>query len=160
MKLYLALLVAILGNCIYHMGQKSLPKGLDPMVSISLAYFVALTLSLAGVVLMKGDFSELGRTVVSLPWAVVAIGVGATLVEIGFLLAYRFGGPMTVSSLMVNTTVALILAPVGVALYGERITRSNVAGILLCLIGLALIAWQGEGSQGAPKSDNLSVADQ
>ena len=73
-------------------------------------------------------------------WGVAGIGLGAALIEVGFLLAYRAGWPLNLASIIVNVSAAVILLPVGLAMFGERITLAKGLGAALCLIGLVLIS--------------------
>jgi multidrug transporter EmrE-like cation transporter len=61
------------------------------------------------------------------------------MIELGFLLTYRAAWPVSVASVMMNGIVAVLLLPVGAALFGEAITAVRVAGVMLCLLGLALL---------------------
>ncbi len=68
------------------------------------------------------------------------MGLAIVAVELGVLLAYRAGWPMSVASLTVSSALALVLVPVGVTVYRERLSPANVAGLVLCLAGLVLVA--------------------
>jgi len=71
--------------------------------------------------------------------AVVAVGLGALLIELGFLLTYRAAWPVSIASVITNGLVAILLMPIGAALFGESITAIKVAGVVLCLLGLSLL---------------------
>lgn len=60
-------------------------------------------------------------------------------IEIGFLLTYRVGWRISLGSTAAAAAVAVLLIPVGILVYGERLSAANVAGIVLCIAGLALI---------------------
>ncbi|MFN7931116.1 MAG: hypothetical protein U0Y68_24950 [Blastocatellia bacterium] len=61
------------------------------------------------------------------------IGAGAVLVEIGFLLAYRQGWQISVTSMLVNMVISLVLVPVGLLAYKEKISTECVGNrVLLC----------------------------
>lgn len=139
MKFHLPILLAVGGNVLYHLSQKSIPKTMNPSVALLLAYtasllaacvFVAVTTPNAGLL----DAAKAAN------WAVVGVGVSAAMIEIGFLLAYRTGWNIGSTSILVNISVALILIPLGLALYKERLSATNLAGIALCIIGLFLIS--------------------
>jgi uncharacterized membrane protein len=76
----------------------------------------------------------------NLNWSVAGIGLGAALIEVGFLLSYRAGWPLNLTSVIVNVTAAVILLPISFALFGERLSTPKVLGAALCLAGLVLIS--------------------
>ena len=132
------LLLAVGGGVLYHVAVKSVPRTIDASLVLVVAYATALCASaLAYAVLPASDAS----VPASRPWhpAVIFVGIGAVLIELGYLLAYRAAWPVSTASVLANGAVALLLVPVGVGLFGERISAANGAGILLCLAGLALL---------------------
>ena len=70
---------------------------------------------------------------------VAAVGLGVLMIELGFLQTYRAAWPVSMASVMMNGIVAVLLLPIGAALFGETITAIRVAGVALCLIGLSLL---------------------
>ena len=131
--------VAIGGNVLYHVAQKSIPSGAPPLLSLLVTYAVAFA---ATALLLPLAPEELPTRagLARLNWASVGVGVAIVAVELGILLAYRAGWRMSVASLTVNSALALVLVPVGVTVYRERLSAANVAGLVLCLAGLVLVA--------------------
>lgn len=136
---FFSIAVAVGGNLLYHVSQKSIPSSAPPLLSLLVTYGVALLVTgfLVPFFPAQPPFREGLRR---LNWASAAVGLAIVGVELGFLLAYRAGWRMSVGSVAVNVVVALLLIPAGVVLFRERLTASNVAGLLLCLAGLLLIA--------------------
>jgi multidrug transporter EmrE-like cation transporter len=62
--------------------------------------------------------------------------------ELGFLLAYRAGWVISLAALVTIATVALLLLPVGLAFFRERLNAVNVLGAALSLAGLVLLNWR------------------
>jgi multidrug transporter EmrE-like cation transporter len=83
---------------------------------------------------------SLSASLRQLNWAVAGIGVGAALIEVGFLLVYRSGWPLSIASVIVNVAAAIILVPAGLSMFEERLSLSKVLGGALCLLGLVLIS--------------------
>ncbi len=133
------LLMTIIGGALYHLSSKSVPRTLHPLSAIIIAYAAAITLCLVAALFYQADesfvasFREIG-------WAAIGLGAGAAMIEVGFLLAYRDGWQLSVTSIIVNVSVAVVLIPVGLALFRERLSGWNVLGIILCLAGLVLIS--------------------
>lgn len=67
----LFLLVAALGNCCYHLGQKSLHIGGNPMLLLALYYTFALALALAAAPFFGAVRFQ---TASSAPWPIRACG--------------------------------------------------------------------------------------
>jgi drug/metabolite transporter (DMT)-like permease len=72
-------------------------------------------------------------------WPSVALGAVIVGLELGFLLAYRAGWNLSLASLVSNTTVALLLIPVGLLLFKEELKPVHIVGVLLALVGLVLV---------------------
>lgn len=132
------LLLAIGGGLLYHLSSKSVPKDLNPLIVTMGAYVTAFLVCLVAVTAFPIK-SSIAESVKGFNWAVFGIGVGAAMIEIGFLLAYRAGSPISLASIIVNVSYALILIPIGLAFFHERITPWNGLGIVLCLTGLMLV---------------------
>ncbi|MBI5364836.1 MAG: hypothetical protein HZA53_16790 [Planctomycetes bacterium] len=135
MTRYLPLLLIVLGNVVYHLGQKTMPKEAPPTSAIVVAYLVGIAACLVAL-----PFFEPGWSIASarpaLSWSTVLVGLGAAAIEIGFLLAYRSGWPISSASLVALSVVALVLLPIGVRFFAESWSWSRTLGLVLCLAGL------------------------
>jgi uncharacterized membrane protein len=136
---YLPLVLAVGGNLLYHLSQKSLPKAANPLFMITVAYIVGIVVCLLYSFAYPNDKSFLD-TVRESNWAVYAMGLGAAVIELGFLLAYRAGWNISTAAVVCSTAVTLLLVPIGVVAFREHLSVRNVVGLLLCMIGLALVA--------------------
>jgi drug/metabolite transporter (DMT)-like permease len=132
----LFLLIAALGNALYHVSQKTLAPSANPMVLLMAVYAVAFVL--AGVA--APFFRTSGGSSLVISWPVFFLGVSVLLIEIGFLLAYRSGGSMQWSGAAVNGCAALMLIPVALMVFRESFSPGRIAGLLLTLAGLVLMA--------------------
>ena len=136
---WLPIALTITGAVMYHVSSKSVPRGIHPLAAIVGAYLGAIVVALLltavwpGAESFRGSFRQIN-------WAVLGVGLGALLIEAGFILAYRAGWPLNTVSLMVNVAAALILVPVGLGLFGERFSPAKAAGVVLCLAGLVLLS--------------------
>lgn len=129
------LFIAALGNVSYHIGQKSLPPSINPMVLLMAIYGIAFVLSAA-----LTPFFKTEQTTAVMPlllhWQVWLVAAGVLLIEIGFLLAYRTGISVQWSGVAVSGTAALLLIPVGLWLFKEHVSIERLIGIVTTLIGL------------------------
>lgn len=135
---YGAIALTVLSNVLYHIFQKVIPGTVNPLLSLAVTYLVAAiaTLLLLPLFPMQGT---LGAEVRKLNWASVGLGAVIVGLELGFLLAYRSGWNISLASLVANTTVALLLIPVGLLLFKEELSAVNILGIVLALAGLVLV---------------------
>ena len=138
LTLFAPLLLAIGGSLVYHIAAKSIPKTFDPAAALIGVYGTALVGSVLAFALRRHGS---GSMQLSRFWhpTIAAVGLGALLIELGFLLAYRAAWPVSVASVTSNGLVAVLLVAIGAVAFGEAITVDRALGIVLCLIGLTLL---------------------
>lgn len=136
---YLPILMTIGGGVLYHVGQKAVPSTIHPFAAVIVAYAVGILLCAVGLALDPAGRS-LTASIKELNWAVVSVGLGAVIIEIGFLLAYRHGWNINAASVVCNISVALLLIPIGLLAFKEHLSARSAAGIGCCLIGLYLLS--------------------
>jgi drug/metabolite transporter (DMT)-like permease len=132
------LVLTVCGGAFYHVAAKSIPKTIDAALVLVVAYAAALVASIAAYLLMPAAVTDAPAV---RPWhpAVIGVGAGAFLIELGYVLTYRAGWPVSLASVLTNGLVAMLLVPIGIVIFGERLSMVNCAGIVLCLMGLALL---------------------
>lgn len=121
---------------LYHLCQKSTPAQLDPFlalcISFGLASLTCFVLSLSRHGISREQFHRLN-------WASFALALSLVGIESGYLLGYRLGLKLNVTSFACNTMMALVLLLVGTVVYREAFTWRNAGGMVLCIIGLLLL---------------------
>ena len=135
---YFPLVLAIGGMLFYHLGQKSIPKGINPFYATIIAYGVGIVVLAACAVILPGNKSFTSSLKES-NWAVFAVGIGAACIEVGFLLAYRWGWRISVAAVATNVAVTLMLVPIGIVIFKDHLSLRNVLGLIFCVVGLLLI---------------------
>ena len=135
---YGAIALTVFANVLYHLFQKSIPGNVNPLFSLTITYLVAATASVILIPFFPLE-GTLGSELRKINWTSFGLGVVIIGLELGFLLAYRAGWNISLASLVANTTVALILIPIGLILFKERLTPINVLGVILALVGLVLV---------------------
>jgi uncharacterized membrane protein len=136
---YVSVGLAVLSNLLYNVSQKLTPSGANPAVALIVTYLVALAVS--GIVLWAFFplQTSLGQALRQLNWTTVAVGVAVVGIELGFLLGYRAGWRISFLQIMVSTSVTLLLIPLGLIAFKEKVSWVNVVGVALCLAGLILV---------------------
>jgi drug/metabolite transporter (DMT)-like permease len=137
---YLApLLATLVGNCVYHLASRGAAEKAPPFATLAVVYVLAAALSLGlALTTERMSVASIARSLTQ-PTALLLAGA-VVLIEVGFLFAYRRGAPISSSSLLVNASVAVILALLGVSLLGERISRQAIVGMVVTLTGVVIIA--------------------
>lgn len=134
----LAILLVVAGNVIYHLGQRAIPRETNPIIANLAAYLVAIALSLAVLPFFPSQ-TPLLTAFKGLNWSTVAVGTGILAIELGFLLAYRSGWPLSSASVVANLCVAVIFMGIGVLAFKESWSMTRMIGLGCCMVGLWLV---------------------
>jgi drug/metabolite transporter (DMT)-like permease len=133
--------LTIISNVLYHIFQKSIAPKANPLFSLAITYVTAAMVSL----LLWPFFTEgngLATSFKNLNWASFALGIAIIGLELGFLLAYRAGWNITLGALVSNLTVSLLLIPIGILFFKEKVSAVNLAGIVLSIAGFICINYK------------------
>ena len=138
---YFSIVLAIAASVMYHVVLKVTPAGVNPAISLVVTYGLAMLLSLCLLPffpLKTGIVEAFGQ----LNWASYVLAIALVGLEAGYLLAYRSGWRISNAAIFVNATMTLLLIPIGLSLFKEKLSPLNVAGILVCVAGLAMMNWK------------------
>jgi len=72
----------------------------------------------------------------------LALAVSVMMIELGFLLMYRYGWSLSTGNIVTGVFVNISLVGLGIALLGEKISPVNIIGIVLSILGVALISFR------------------
>lgn len=133
-----SMLLAILSSVVYHLVTRAIPAGVHPLVTMTVSYLsaAALCLALLPVFPLKTSLPDALRQV---NWTSFALAAAIVGIEVAFLLAYRAGWNISLAAIVANVTVTLILLPIGVLAFKEKMAWPQLVGIVLCVAGLILI---------------------
>lgn len=138
---YFSIALAIGSSALYHFVAKSTPSNVNFSVSLLVTYAVAFIVTLLTLLffpLKNGLTAEFKQ----LNWASIVLAVAIVGIEFGFLLVYRSGWNLGIAAVLVNVAASLILLPVAVFVFRDKISWVNILGIFVCLAGLVLINWK------------------
>jgi uncharacterized membrane protein len=138
---YLAFILTVIGMVLYHLSQKAVPKDTNPFFVIATAYVIGILLCLGFAFTYPGK-KGLIETLKASNWAVFSLGAAAALIELGFLLAYRSGWRISIAAVATNAAAAIVLIPLGLVAFKDQLSLRNVIGLILCIVGLALVIRQ------------------
>jgi len=138
---YFSITLAIVSSVLYHFVQKSTPGNVNFVVSLLVTYAVSLGITLllfAFFPAQNGFIAELR----GLNWASYVLALSLVGLEVGFLLVYRSGWNIGIAAVLVNVVASLILVPVAIFLFKDKLNWVNIVGILVCLAGLVMLNWK------------------
>lgn len=112
---------------------------MNPFHATAIAYVVGIVACLL-LGFTYSDNKSVVTSVKTLNWAVLAMGIGAAAIEVGFMLAYRMGWRISLTAVATNVAATAILIPIGLFAFREHLSLRNMLGILFCIVGLFLVA--------------------
>jgi drug/metabolite transporter (DMT)-like permease len=130
------LILIIGGGVLYHVAQKATPATVDPFLALCISFGLASLTCLALYVARTGFSAAQFHRV---NWTSIALGVSVVMIESGYLIGYRAGLKLNVTSFICNNVIALVLLVVGTILYRESFTLRTGSGMVLCVAGLLLL---------------------
>ena len=140
--MYLAsIALVVVGSLCYHLSNRAVNQRLPPAFALIVTYATALAI-VTGWSLAARERGR-GASWRNVNWPTFSLAAGVVLIEAGFLLAYRTGWKLSTASLVANVGSSLLLVLVGVAMFGEELSRTTVAGLVLAIAGLVLINYRG-----------------
>ena len=125
-------------NIVYQLSARGAAKGVNPFAALVVAYAIATVASLA-LFLATAKGSALAAQVRELNWANYALGLAIIGLEGGFLCLYRAGWSASVGPIVTYSAVAMLLLLIGALFLGEHVGWKQIAGVALCLAGIALV---------------------
>ncbi|NWF63400.1 MAG: hypothetical protein HXY38_03755 [Chloroflexi bacterium] len=138
---YFSITLAIASSALYHFVAKNTPANVNFSVSLLVTYSVAFLVTLVAFFFFPPQ-NGLMAGLKQLNWASIGLAAAIVGIEFGFLLTYRAGWNLEIAAVIVNVAASLILLPVAVFVFKDRISWVNIAGIFVCLLGLTLLNWK------------------
>jgi uncharacterized membrane protein len=138
MNFYLPFGLVVGGGVLYHLAQKSIPKGMNPFLATIMAYLIGIVLCAICVPFYSGGKSFIGAVRES-NWALLVLGFAVAAIELGFLLCYRAGWKISFAAVAANVAITVLLIPIGIAVFKDQLSLRNVLGVGLCILGLVLV---------------------
>ena len=138
---YFSISLAICSSALYHFVAKSTPSNVNFTVSLLVTYAVAFVVVLFTFVffpIKNGLAFELKQ----LNWASIGLAIAIVGIEFGFLLVYRSGWNLGIAAVLTNVVASLILLPVAIFFFKDKISWVNIAGIVVCFMGLIMLNWK------------------
>jgi drug/metabolite transporter (DMT)-like permease len=132
----LPLLMIVGGGVLYHVSQKATPAAVDPFLALCISFGLASLACLAFFIARQGfSATQLHRV----NWTSIALACSLVAIESGYLIGYRAGLKLNITSFVCNNLIALVLLGIGTVLYREAFTLRTGSGMIICAAGLLLL---------------------
>lgn len=138
---YFSIILATLSSALYHFSAKSVPSNINFPISLIVTYLAALVVTIITALLFPAQ-NGLAFELKQLNWSSFLLALGIVGIEFGFLLVYRAGWNLGIASVLVNVVASLILVPVAIFIFKDKISWVNIAGVFVCLAGLIMLNWK------------------
>ena len=138
MFLYYFSISAILSSALYHFSAKSIPANLNFSVSLVVTYTAPIGLT-AVIAALFSTGSGFAAELRKLNWSSFLLALSIVGIEFGFLLVYRSGWNLGIAAVLTNVVASLMLVPVAIFIFKDKLNWVNVSGILVCLVGLVML---------------------
>lgn len=136
---YMSMMIVVASNVFYHISQKSIVDKLNPILSMIVTYLAALIMTLFLFIIFPIEKNSLSSQLSSINWASYILGFSLVGLELGFLLAYRAGWNIGFAAIFANVAVTILLVPIGIYFFKDKINISNALGVILSIVGIYLI---------------------
>ena len=137
---YFSITLAIASSAFYHFVAKSTPTNVNFTVSLLVTYGVAFMATLFTFFFFPT--SNVVAELKQLNWASIGLAVAIMGIEFGYLLMYRAGWNLGIAAVLTTTLASLILVPVAIFVFKDKISWVNIAGVFVCLAGLVMLNWK------------------
>jgi drug/metabolite transporter (DMT)-like permease len=138
---YFSIILVICSSALYHFSAKSVPSNVNFAISLVVTYAVALGITLLVTFFFPAK-NGLAFELKQLNWASILLAIAIVGIEFGFLLVYRSGWNLGIAAVLVNVVASLILLPVAIFIFKDKISWVNIVGIFVCLAGLVMLNWK------------------
>lgn len=138
MVYYAPILLIVAANTLYHVAAKGMP---DPGNSFAPLVWTYLTATLLTIVMffVTGSSNDLVAQMKNTNLMPFIFGASLVALEFGYVLLYKMGWNISIGSTFANIALAVVMLIVGILFYKEQLSIYQVAGIILCGVGLFLI---------------------
>ena len=137
---YFSITLAIASSAFYHFVAKSTPATVNFTVSLLVTYGVAFVATIFTFFFFPT--SNVAAELKQLNWASVGLALAVMGIEFGYLLMYRAGWNLGIAAVLVTVLASLILVPVAVFVFKDKISWINITGVFVCLAGLVMLNWK------------------
>ena len=130
--------LVVLSNVVYQICAKSVPKGMNPLASLTVTYLVGAVASGILYFILNRD-GNLIREYGKMNGIPIILGIVIVGLEAGWIYAYKAGWQVSTGFIVQSAFLAVALLFVGYLMYHEALTWNKLVGVGVCLVGLVFI---------------------
>lgn len=133
-----SIFLAVISIAVYHLFQKSISPTIHPIITLIISYSISLAFCFFLILffpLKKDIVTELKQA----NWATYLLGIAIFGIELGYLLAYRSGGKLSLVNPISMTASTILITSAGILFFRESMTSVKIMGIIFCVLGVALL---------------------
>ena len=138
---YVSAMITVIGAVSYHYFISRVPASLNPVVAVIGIYIAVLILGVTLLPLFPPE-GGMAQQIRQLSWIQIAVAASVFMLELGFLLMYRHGWTISTGNLVTGAVINTTLLGLGVILLGDKASLTNVIGVAVCIVGVALIGYR------------------
>jgi drug/metabolite transporter (DMT)-like permease len=138
---YLSALIAIIGAVSYQFFVKKVPAQINPVVSVIGLYMAVLVMGFLVLPFFPAE-GGLVKQFKQLNWVQLVMAASVLLMELGFLLMYRYGWTLSTGNIVTGVVINIALVALGVFLLREKLSLINIIGVVISIAGVALISFR------------------
>lgn len=138
---YISAVIAVAGAVGYQYFIKRIPDTINPIVSVLAMYLAVVVIGVFLLILFPSE-GGIRFHIRQVTWIQVALAVTVFLIEFGYIMMYRNGWQLSSGSLVTGVFINIILLGMGITLFDERVSTVNIIGILLSIVGVAMISYK------------------
>ena len=138
---YITPMIVLVGAVSFHYFIRRIPTSLNPIVAVVAIYVAVVILGTALIPFFPSE-GGLAKHIRQLNWTQIAVAISVLMLDIGFILMYRNGWNISSGNLVTSVFTNFALLLIGALLIGEKATPTNLAGVVICIIGVAMIGYR------------------
>lgn len=135
---YFSIIIIVISTLLYQICQKTIPHNMHPVVSLLITYLTASAVCMLALPFIKQNI-DFFKEIKKVNWSIIVLGIVLNGIELGFLLAFRSGWSISKANLISSTVIFILLIPVGMLFFKEKLSMVNALGIMLCIVGVFLV---------------------
>lgn len=138
----LPILLVIVSLACYQLAAKVSPSNVTPWATLTVVYAVALVICVLRLATDRQGLAADEFTDARFLATALVLGVAVVGIEYGYLAAHRSGWELAIVGFVGAAGGTAVLAAIGIAWFNESLQPRRVVGLVLSLVGLALLAWR------------------
>lgn len=131
---FISITIVIVANILYSIFQNIIPNEINPIVALCCMY-------IGGIVAVLPFFLKTRKKYKKQHFnkRVILFSITNIILDLGFLLAFRYGWEISYFNIVSNITILIILTITGILFFKEKLTLINILGIFIGITGLVIL---------------------